>query len=529
MPYPFLQFNAEFITVAFSVYEPSEIKTGYILNTSGNETVYPTGAYSLCPIEENCNVIFENFPSNFLVKQFFDSSKQKTGPTFSINNGTIIWEDIPSNAAFIGFNVKVGSQDVINTCNCFVQRKYLIKDTPEIGIPSIVPVAVGTQANIYMENIISKPVNEKTEIYLREGPVITTTKSNPYEFKTRRTERAIQYMPTVSNQSVQVTAQIRNGYYNVLKEKQFQFLSVPNNNGSGFTKNIILCGDSQIDTTYDNAKTSFAPFLKRMFLQSGTVTMNFIGTQNLTETVYYGSNAAQNVAVTCATEGYGGVQSNYFTGSSGPFWNASTSKIDFHNYMTQRGFTGQNIDYIVFIAGVNDYNNHVATNTIISRFITFINLVLAEYPNCKIIIGLPTMGMNFWSMDVRRKWNIQFYAALVNEFENVTYVNKIFLAAAGLWTDNIYGSRQLVSKMEPYQRIIEAKNLLINKYIQGGMTQPNATKLVEEDWGFKVEESIVRRWMDEYPGTTDIVHSSWISAMQQADCYYSMLRYVLSI
>src|SRR5690606_22715293 len=180
------------------------------------------------------------------------------------------------------------------------------------GIPSIIPVVQGIQANIYLDNVRSNPVHNTKEVFVQEGAPISGTRSNPYVYKVKRTERALQYTPSISGETVQMYARLRDINYNILKERPFQFKSVDPNSGTGLSKICLLCGDSQIDTTYDGAETSFAPFLKDAFDESGTVDMEFVGSQVLSETVHYGETEIENRLVSCPTEGYGGREINWF-------------------------------------------------------------------------------------------------------------------------------------------------------------------------------------------------------------------------
>src|SRR5690606_9139657 len=204
----------------------------------------------------------------------------------------------------------------------------------------------------------------------------------------------------------------------------FQFKSVDPNSGTGLSKICLLCGDSQIDTTYDGAETSFAPFLKDAFDESGTVDMEFVGSQVLSETVHYGETEIENRLVSCPTEGYGGREINWFYENTSPFWNPNKvggAGVDFANWMTEQGREGEDLDFFVFPMGVNDFNAGVSTPDIIERYHTMQSLLWESFPDCKFIVGMVTQGSEYWSMDVRRKWNIEFYDALVKEFESPEY------------------------------------------------------------------------------------------------------------
>lgn len=522
-----------------ALYDPALAAYDQILNTSGSPRNEAGQAWTgYLQIKQGMDILIEGVPTGFNSKFFYGNNKSVIG-SYTINNGRIKKEDIPAGAVYIGLNLKnpiLG--DGTETARVFSFIDDLEDLNPDVnivntvfGIPAVIPVVQGIQANIYLDNIRSNPVNDTTELFVHEGAAITNTKSNPYAYKVNRSERALQYTPTVAGQTVQMHARLRDVNYNVLVQRSFQFRSISPEAGDGLNKICLLCGDSQIDTTYDGAETSFAPFLKDHFDQSGTVNMDFVGTQVLSETVVYGETPAENRVVSCPTEGYGGWQINRFYENLSPFWNpnkAGGADIDFINWMAERGRAGEQIDYFVFPMGVNDFNAGVSIEGIIERMETMQAVLWRDFPDCKFIIGMVTQGSKYWSMDVRRKWNIEYYDALVRKFETPEYAGRVYLAAAGLWTDNIFGSRQIRPFVEPYQRIVDTKNLLINKLKQSGLSEAEAVEKVNVDYGLEVKERTLTRWMDEHPGTTDIVHSSWVSAMQQADCYYSYIKYILS-
>lgn len=516
-----------------------EIRANGTINTSPDD---PNTAWSgYRTIIQGMDILISGVPYGLNTKAFYSFDKSVLG-TLLINNGVIKWDDIPSGASFIGFNVKTpstGDGTMSAMASSIIradgEEESFVDDF--IAIPSIIPVVVGIQANIYTDNVRSNPVNDPTEVFSWSGASLPRNGTDPYVYNFRQTERSLQYQPTSGGQTVQMTASLRDRNYRVIAERKFAFTSVPANAGNGQRKVILLAGDSQINPTYDGAKTSFAPFMKDMFDQEGYADMVFVGQEPMVETVYYDANPANNRVVSCPTEGYGGRQINWFYESTSPFWNPAISDVDMVDYLDRmRNISGNpfglqvgdTLDYFIFPMGVNDYAQGLTTEAIIERMKIMQEKVWAGFPNCMFIIGMVTQGSKFWSMDLRRRWNIEYYNALIREFETPAYDGKVFLSAAGLWTDNIYGSRQIRPLVEPYKRIVDSKTLLIQKLIQTqGLTQQQAEDKVNNDWGFLVEERVMERWTEEFPGTTDIVHSAWVSAMQQADCYYSTIKYLL--
>lgn len=468
------------------------------------------------------------------VISFFDDNYSIVGTLTKIGNATIAPEEIPTGAKYISKNLLTDKYATF-----IMTAGGEPKTTPQVdtilSLPPLIPVAVGVQMNLYYDNFRANPVNSTAELFMYEGNKPASNLTNPFIYSTFQTERALQWTPTTEGLTETITAEIRElNSYVALNKRTFDLISVPNNNGAGRRKITMICGDSQIEPDSTLRKTSFAPYLKDLFEQQGDMNMLFAGTKNFPLTIY-GETPAENRTVNCLAEGYGGMQVNWFYGSSSPFWNPAKSDIDFKNYMANLAASNTDFnandefDYFIFPMGVNDYANGVSTPDIISRIKVMQDLLWRDFPNCVFIVSMPTQGSKFWSMDARRKWNIEYYEALIQEFTKPEYSGKVVIAATGIWTDNIYGSRQVRPYREPYKRIVDAKNLLINKYVQEGMTLEQATSKVVDEYGLEVKERVLERWMDEYPMTTDIVHSSWISAAQQADCLYSTLRYLLDI
>lgn len=77
-----------------------------------------------------------------------------------------------------------------------------------------------------------------------------------------------------------------------------------------------------------------------------------------------------------------------------PFWNATTSQIDFEQYLAKINAT--TIDYAIFLLGWNSIlNGRVDENIIMGK--QFISLFHAKFPNCKIILsGLQVPSEDGW-------------------------------------------------------------------------------------------------------------------------------------
>lgn len=525
----------------YVVFDGSQSIDSRQLNAAGAVAVVAGSSWSgYVPVPEGVDLEISGIVDGLTSKFFYDLDLNVVG-SITITNGVIPQNIIPNNAAFIGFNIRTPAAGDSR----LTARMFYIEDdrgggghdeTLPLAIPSVIPVVIGIQGNIYKDNIRPNPINDTTELFFNEGVEITTTRANPYMWKTRELERSVQYMPEEA-EVVPMFARLRDRHYNTLTQRDFSFVGVPANAGNGQRKTIILAGDSQIDTSFDGAKSSFAPFMKDLFDQSGTVDMVFVGQESM-NAIIYGETVGNNRTVSCPTEGHSGTRLSWLLGNQSPFWNPSISDIDLQYYFENAkdlpgnpyGLQpGDTLDFFLCPSGSNDFTlGGASPEQVVNNMRTLQSKVLSSYPNCKFIVGIPTLGSKLWSMDTRRRWSISYYRALINEFEKPEYSGKVYLAAAALWTDNIFGSRQLRKIVEPYQRIVDTKTLLINKAVQGGATPEEAEELVNDTYNLKVEERVFQKWTQEYPNTNDVTHSSYVSAMQQADCYYSLVKYILS-
>lgn len=516
------------------------INIGEILAANGNIGNNVDGAWTgLIPIPETYNYFeITGVPTGLNSKIFYNKFGLIVG-SLTLNNGIVDRGSVPDDAEFIGFNVKTATagDGTLTTKIVFIEDDLAGVGVPDItfGIPSVIPVVVGTQMNLYYSNLALKPFNDKTELFWLEGPELNNAKVNPFQWKTVRTNRALQYSPLIGGETVDITAKCRASDYTVIGERKFQLKSIPNTGGNNIRKVILIISDSQVDTTFDGGKSSLGPYLRDMLIQSGDIDAIFVGTQNFGATIY-GNDVSENRTVYCRTEAYGGTTYPYFYEATSPFWSAAKNDTDFVAWLeSMRNIEGNPmglqagdvLDYVFCPCGANDFllnYPQLDPTPIIERAKIMMQKVWQDYPNCKYIIGMPTMGSHYWGQDYRRRWNIAYFDAVVKEFEKPEYSGKVLIASEGLWSDDLYANRIVRPYREPYARIVDAKNQLINKLKQEGLTEQQAIDTVINDYGLKVEERMLEKWENEYPATNDVTHSGYVGAMQQADCIYAVLR-----
>lgn len=150
------------------------------------------------------------------------------------------------------------------------------------------------------------------------------------------------------------------------------------------SKNIMIIGDSLSDAGYIPCDIKDQLVNKFNFTN-----FNFIGTKTDTLTI-----DGTNNSVTCLNEGRGGytiddyLKDDNTQGRGAVYPNPllNNGVVSLKNYMTKNGFEGD-LDFLIVELGVNNivaFNNKPAV--IKEKMATFLNMVISEYPNCKIFV-----------------------------------------------------------------------------------------------------------------------------------------------
>lgn len=86
-----------------------------------------------------------------------------------------------------------------------------------------------------------------------------------------------------------------------------------------------------------------------------------------------------------------------------PFWNPDTSQIDFANYMTTLGLSGQVIDYCIILLGWNETT--LSETDFKSNVENFCTNLRSVYPNCKILfVGLQIPSLDGLGANYGTSW-----------------------------------------------------------------------------------------------------------------------------
>lgn len=348
---------------------------------------------------------------------FYDKDMNFIKGMLNLTNYELIGDDIPLNAYYFRVGTKTSKKLRVE-----LPIKYFYDDIgvfknqdltgKDIVLPKYIDSVVGTETTIYLDNLL-----------LSEYATFSTQLSH------KVVDNGVQFTPTtVENKTLSIYE--RDNKFNLLTEKTTNIRSV-SKNGNGEVKNILLIGDSLIDNNY------VAKEMYRMLTEDGDYVINQLGTRGPVDGKH---------------EGHGGWSwEDYFKesydGKPNAFYNNGT--LDFKNYCTVNGYTG--IDYCIIALGTNDVRQGGTSpnlftdeyiNTIIENAKRFIDGLIEDYPNCKIAVGLPSIGgdglitSNPNAFHYKMKKLIKAY---INTFDNGLYNSNVTTVAHGLYINRRLG------------------------------------------------------------------------------------------
>jgi len=206
-------------------------------------------------------------------------------------------------------------------------------------------------------------------------------------------------------------------------------LKVVSSSTSVTSKQILVIGDSLI------AANTIVNELSTLLGNNGTNL--FLGTQG-TPTHH---------------EGRSGWTFSGFTTSNGgqnPFWDGT--KVNFKNYMSVNSNFGgtDTIDICYIQLGINDVYGNTSLSTIIANAKILIAALRADYPSCKIILGIPPIscgtqdgfGKNYGAATNLLTYENAmkaYWSEAILQFDESRYNAAVTVCQSGLWVDRDYG------------------------------------------------------------------------------------------
>jgi hypothetical protein len=184
-------------------------------------------------------------------------------------------------------------------------------------------------------------------------------------------------------------------------------------------KSILMLGDSWTDI--NNLDRGYTSYLNKALKELG-ITMNFIGTRDA------GTSGLKH-------EGIGGYSWPSFAGPGSPLWNDTAGSLDFTWYRTVKCGLSAPLDYCNIQLGVNDCLSGNLTTTKegwapnLAAVTTLLDLILADSPNCKIIVNLSGLDA-----PTNTGWGILYGVGSqktifqLNSYYLRTYINELITA-----------------------------------------------------------------------------------------------------
>ena len=279
----------------------------------------------------------------------------------------------------------------VNYCEPLITKPY---DGYEIILPSKIYCVVGKEMNIYYSNILYGLNSEKVQkISIDETP------DSKLGSNTKKYLNRVKWLPE-EQYSLE-----KNFYcypYNLVENisKSTKMISIPQNTGNANLTCLII-GDSKI------AREKVVDEFVKNF-NNDNINISLIGTKQTKAGNHH--------------EGYSGMTAQWFCGSESPFYNSTTSKFDFSNYMSTNNYT--NVDYVFINLGTND--TIYSAETFISYLETMITSIHEFDSNIKIMLGMAeSIYLGEQNEFSKVKTMLEQKKALINNFD-------------GKETDNIF-------------------------------------------------------------------------------------------
>ena len=337
----------------------------------------------------------------------------------------------PELCEYIAFTINTAQKAVLKvTTSVHTANKAALRKKPEasgfIVLPQYIDVAVDQHGVIFYDGMTSDIISD--------GSVSTVAETHATSNNAvQKRSRSIQYY---QNGSVTKDTQFLNAYrykkyYQLIESKQTN-IRTHAKNGDGSTKNILIIGDSLIDSNY------VANELKRMLDADADYVINFVGTRG----------------DTAKHEGRGGwTWSNYVNDNTvGSVTNAFRigGELNFQQYCIDNRLATP--DYVIIALGTNDvtlgyniYNYLYYKNGVCATAKTFIDALTSNdkgFPNAKIAIGMPSIGAPYDVFGNRNPDRFRSAIQLLNRayvelFDNGVYHPNVTCLDHGIWTDRL--------------------------------------------------------------------------------------------
>tara|TARA_R110002072_G_scaffold115203_1_gene245405 strand:- start:643 stop:3228 length:2586 start_codon:yes stop_codon:yes gene_type:complete len=316
----------------------------------------------------------------------------------------------------------------IEGVNSFLENKLKIenrqiKANPRITIPDNIYAVVGIEKNLWHDAImlgldrgLQSPANYEVEVICSVGADWS---------------RGFQYTPISSDIGTHDLTVNVYDFNKLLIASKSIMLNVVDNIAPSSVNNLLMIGDSL---------TSYGDITERIQTNFNSLGSNiplFHGTQ--------GNGLYKH-------EGRGGWALSTFTSSNSPFYN--NGSLDIANYRSNISLVSL-FDIVTIQLGINDVGQTVLKTAndfelYISNYKLLIDAFIADNPNCKIIVGLPSTdsntkggyGDNYKATAYKANYQQNIFAfreAMILAFDNANYNANVVIGSVGLECDRYYG------------------------------------------------------------------------------------------
>lgn len=361
------------------------------------------------------------FTGGSLVRRlaFYDSSFSLLSATTNLLTTTFSYRevDVPTNTKYIKLSTQTAVKDTVILyidVSRYLNLIESVEQPSDLLLSTFIDVVEGKQFNLFLDNLTVKPPLTDNYNLLLDSSSPLVRKSKHYQFT-----------PGIGAADFSPVASVYNNNVQLLSSKTTTIRTHANSGGTG-TKNVLLIGDSLTDlqTLPTNVKT--------LLDADVDVTFNQIGTRGDVTGKHEGRASWR-------WEDY--IKGDVYSGSSNAFWIGG--QLDFSAYIVDNGFSG--LDYVIINLGTNDVKqgseliSDFDINAIIADAKTFIDVIISDFPSCKIAIVLPSLGSPIFLGDNNALFFRTSMAKLclkyLEEFDDAAYNANVTTLSMNLWID----------------------------------------------------------------------------------------------
>ena len=352
-------------------------------------------------------------------------------------------------------SIQTDSSNVLKTDAASPEVSYI----PRISMPAIIHIAVDRELNLWWDTIAlyeKKYNNLRFQVVCSKGLTL---------------ERGFRFSPPQSSVGVDypITIIAKNLNGKTLQTVNSTIRVVSKTAGTG-TKNILMVGDSRTWQNIGDVQGS-ATYTGGTGNKTITTELKALMLANLGASPVFIGNQVSALDSAVRNEATSGVGIDYYTNPSSPFYDSVGARLDFKKYMTAQGKTGQNIDIVTVMLGVNDIwssssndaglDLSIVAESKISGYINnmkhFITKVLDAtygFPSAKIVFVIESTTSNMngfgdWYGTVATIGNLEQMACekalhklreeAILAFDNFAYNANVYVSAGALLCDRTYG------------------------------------------------------------------------------------------